>query len=195
MYVVLYRSDPPSAIIRTHSGTGIPQSPLRHSMKENNQEWCMIHGFLFKNADQQSAQSIRITWSGKEWNSNETPRSIVETITQRAKYLKRLGRRRRWPPPVRRENQLKESDSVGHPTQRPHGNLRAKITTYHSVTCSVQSHQGVMNPVPTILHVLTPHPTISHACTARALPEILNTAPNQHSSPSCLCRRSRLEQV
>ena len=93
MYVVLNKSDPPTAIIRTNSGTGIPQSSLQHSMKENNQEWCMIHGLLFKNADQQSAQSIRITRSGKEWNSNETSRSIVDTITQRAKYLKRLGRR------------------------------------------------------------------------------------------------------
>ena len=72
MYLVFYRSYPPSAIIGTNSGTGIPRSPLQHSLKENNQEWGKIHDFLFKNADQQSAQSIRITWSRKEWRSNET---------------------------------------------------------------------------------------------------------------------------
>ena len=166
MYVVFHRSYPLSAIIRTNSGTGILQSPLQHSLKENNQEWCMIHDFLFKNADQQSTQSIRITWSGKERRSNETSRSIVETITQRAKHLKRLGRRRRWPPLIRRENQLKESDPVGQPTPRPQWNLKATVTTYHPVTCSVQSHQEVMNPVPMILHVLALHPTIPHACTA-----------------------------
>jgi hypothetical protein len=90
----------------------------------------------------------------------------METTTQRAKHLKRLGRRRRWPPLVRRENQLKESDPVGQPTPRPQRNLRATVTTYHPVTCSVQSHQEVMNPVPMILQVLTLHPTVPHACTA-----------------------------
>ena len=130
------------------------------------QEWGLVPDFLIENADQWSALSTCITWSGIVLRSKEASLSTEEAVTLSAKYLNGLGRRRRWPPLIRRENLLKESDPVGWPVLSPQWNLCVIAAAYNFVGRSAQPHQEALNPVP--LNLLPPslNPTSFHACIA-----------------------------
>ena len=122
--------------------------------------------FLIENADQWSAVSKCITWSGVVLRSKEASLSTEEAATLSAKYLNGLGRRRRWPPLIRRENPLKESDPVGWPVLSPQWNHCVIAAAYNFVGRSAQPHQEALNPVPLNLLSPTLNPTSFHACIA-----------------------------
>ena len=130
------------------------------------QEWGLVPDFLIENAEQWSALSVCITWSGIVLRSDEASLSTEEVIILSAKYLNGLGRRRRWPPLVRRENLLNESDPVGWPVLRPQWNYCVIAAAYNLVGRSNQPPREEMNPVPLNLLAPTLNPISFHACVA-----------------------------